>query len=302
MPPFRTLIAFFPIVLLAASCSQKSEDASRESAADVAELSGTQSDRSAPDINLKAAPGVAFTYRYAFVVPDKAISALQERHAASCEKLGPERCRITGMQYSLGENDHVSGELEFKLAPEIARAFGKEGIAAVDQAAGKLVDSRIEGRDVGTEITASQGRSGELRTELLRIEARLAVRGVKDDERAELQSRSATVREQLSGESGTRREGEAALANTPMQFIYAGDAGFSFGSNPFADAGDTAWSSFTTMVSVVLLVVGAGLPWALLLALLLFVWRSRPGKWLSARIMGRPQSMSVTESVSGEQA
>ncbi|MEO5587399.1 MAG: DUF4349 domain-containing protein [Novosphingobium sp.] len=251
---------------------------------DIAEAPASRSELAAPGINVTAAPGVAFSYRYAFVVPDKKISALQEQHAAACEKLGPARCRITGMRYSLGAADHVSGELEFKLAPDIARQFGKDGIAAVEQAAGKLVDARIDGRDVGTQITASQGRSAALRAELARIEAQLASGRAKDEERAELQSRAASIREQLSAEGATRQEGQEALANTPMEFAYAGDAGFSFGSNPFADAGDTAWGSFTTMVSVVLLVVGAGLPWVLLLAVLLFAWRSRPGRWVKSRI------------------
>lgn len=285
------LAVLSPFVLVAAGCSQKSEERSPQQTMDIQEAPSARLENAAPGIDVTAAPGVAFSYRYAFVVPDKKISALQEQHAAACEKLGPARCRITGMRYTLGEGDHVSGELQFKLAPDIARQFGKDGIAAVEQAAGKLVDARIAGRDVGTQITASQGRSAELRVELARIEAQLASGQPKDQERAELQARAATIRQQLSAESSTRSEGQEALANTPMEFDYAGDAGFSFGSNPFADAGDTAWASFTTMVSVVLLVLGAGLPWVLLLALLLFAWRSRPGRWVKARIFGnRPQA------------
>lgn len=276
-----------PFALVAASCSQKSEERSEQQTIDVAEAPATRLEIAPPDISVTAAPGVAFAYRYAFVVPDKKIAALQEQHAAACEKLGPVRCRITGMRYSLGEGDHVSGELQFKLAPDIARQFGKDGIAAVEQAAGKLVDARISGRDAGSQITASMRASAELRAELARIEAQLASGQPKDAERAELQTRVASIRQQLSAESSTRQEGQEALANTPMEFDYAGDAGFSFGSNPFADAGDTAWASFTTMVSVVLLVLGAGLPWVLLLALLLFAWRSRPGRWVKARIVGK---------------
>lgn len=294
MRNITTLVTLSSLAVLAA-CSQKHEPAESDQVTgstgiDLPPPTTAESAQRAPGISVTAAPGVAFSYRYAFVVPDKTISALQEQHAGACEKLGPARCRITGMRYTLGEADHVSGRLEFKLAPDIARQFGKDGIAAVEQAAGKLVDARIEGRDVDAQITASQGRSGTLRAELARIEAQLASGKPDDAERAELQSRAATLREQLTAESSTRSEGEEALANTPMEYVYAGDAGFSFGSNPFADAGDTAWASFTTMVSVVLLVLGAGLPWVLLLAVLLFAWRSRPGRWLKARIQGKPRS------------
>jgi hypothetical protein len=49
-----------------------------------------------PAIGPSAAPGVAFNYRYAFRLPGERVSAVQEQHAAACEKLGLDRCRITG--------------------------------------------------------------------------------------------------------------------------------------------------------------------------------------------------------------
>src|SRR4051812_15014720 len=54
-----------------------------------------------PEISPPAAPGVAFNYRYAFRLPANRIGQIQEEHAAACEKLGAERCRITGMLYRL---------------------------------------------------------------------------------------------------------------------------------------------------------------------------------------------------------
>ena len=74
-------------------------------------------------------------------------------------------------------------KLTFKLDPTLARAFGKEGIAAVETAKGKLVDAAITGEDVGTQITASQRRSADAQAELSRIEARLAAGGIGDRER-----------------------------------------------------------------------------------------------------------------------
>ena len=230
----------------------------------------------APDISPHAAPGVAFSYRYAFVLPDKSISAVQEQHAAACEKLGPARCRITGMHYTLIDEDRITGELAFKLAPDLARAFGKEGIAAVEKAEGKLVDAAIEGDDVGTQITASQSRSGEFTAELARLDQRLADKGLSDAERNELRNRAENIRQQLAAEQDTRRDGEDRLANTPMNFRYSGDAGFRLGTNPFAEGAATAWNSFGAMLGFVLLAVGALLPWLLLVALLVWAWRSRP--------------------------
>lgn len=272
---------------LLASCSRPDaggDEAAEMSTADVAE---------APAVAPAVAPGVAFSYHYAFVLPDERIAAVQERHAAACEKLGIARCRVTGMSYELIEEDRVRGQLRFKLAPDLARRFGTEGIAAVVEADGKLVRSTIQGDDAGAAISESQIRSAELRSQLARLEQRLAARGLGDDERAELQRQAEAIRAQLSAERNARAFDEERLANTPMTFDYAGDEGFRFGNAPFGNALDTAWSSFTWMVSLLLLVIGAALPWLVLAALLLFAWRSRPVRWLRRVLAGRSSTATA---------
>lgn len=232
-----------------------------------------------PNVRVSAAPGVAFNYRYAFRVPDAKIAAVQEEHAAACETLGLSRCRITGMRYSLIDEDEVTASLAFKLDPSIARKFGKEAIASVEKAKGILVDSQIQGVDVGSGISASQRRSSDLQAELSRIEARLKAGGMGDRERTELQEQAQRIRQQLDSERDTRRAGEEQLATTPMEFSYSGGEGIpGFGSgNPFAGAWETAIASFVTMASFLLLLIGGGLPWVLLGALLLWLLRSRLG-------------------------
>lgn len=232
-----------------------------------------------PNVRVSAAPGVAFNYRYAFRVPDAKIAAVQEEHAAACETLGLSRCRITGMRYSLIDEDEVTASLAFKLDPSIARKFGKDAIASVEKAKGILVDSQIQGVDVGSGISASQRRSSDLQAELSRIEARLKAGGMGDRERTELQEQAQRIRQQLDSERDTRRAGEEQLATTPMEFSYSGGEGIpGFGSgNPFAGAWETAIASFVTMASFLLLLIGGGLPWVLLGALLMWLLRSRLG-------------------------
>lgn len=273
-------------VLILAGCSEGRDERSAsspqemtvnepamEAASDSAAEAGA-----GPDVRVSAAPGVAFNYRYAFRVPDAKISGVQEGHAAACETLGLSRCRITGMRYTLVDEDEVEASLAFKLDPAIARKFGKDAISSVEKAEGILVDSVIEGVDVGSGITASQRRSSDLSAELTRIEARLKAGGMGDRERTELQEQAARIREQLDGERDTRRAGEESLATTPMEFSYRGGdgiPGFDSG-NPFADAFKTAMSSAVTMLSFILLALGVLLPWALLIALLVMFWRSGP--------------------------
>ncbi len=302
MPRLSSSIAIAFVALAACSrapdnresaASNQSVDAAAPSA--MREEAGTAA-MAPPGISPNAAPGVAFNYSYAFVLPSKAISAVQEQHAGACEKLGLARCRITGMRYSLNGEDSVSAQLTFKLDPALARAFGKEGIAAVVTAKGKLVDAAITGEDVGTQITASQRRSADAQAELSRIEARLAAGGIGDRERAELTEQAARLREQLSGERDTRSSGEEQLANTPMTYNYTGDESFSLGGNPVGDAAEGAWNSLIAMVAFVLMALGVALPWLALLGAVLAVWRSRAGLWLRGKVRGRPAAKAVEAS------
>lgn len=277
--------ALLAATALLSACSQRDEprQTSESVAVDIAQdraapPAAERSGLRVPGISPQAAPGVAFSYRYRFVLPDEAIAGVQEQHAAACEKLGPNQCRITGMRYTLLDEDEVRAVLDFKLSPELARQFGKDGITAVEKARGKLVDAAIEGEDVGSQISASQQRSAGLKAELTRIEQRLAAGGLGDSERVELQQQAERLRQQMAGEQGGRAEGEERLASTPMHFDYTGDAGFTLGGNPFGDAAHSAWASFVTMISFVLLAVGVSLPWLGLLALVIYLlrrWRRR---------------------------
>lgn len=271
--------------LTLAACSNESDYAGAEESMEIADAAmpvlPTESESpgvvpGSPNIAPTSAPGVAFNYSYAFRVPDGQIAGVQEEHAAACETLGVNRCRITGMRYRLIDEKTVQAMLAFKLDPEIARKFGKDAIASVEKAEGILVDSAIQGIDVGSQITASQRRSANVSADLKRIELRLKAGGLGDRERTELQGQAARLREQLTRETASRQAGEESLATTPMQFSYRGGEGipgFESG-NPFAGAWDSALGSFVMMASFVMLAIGVALPWILLLMAIALVWRS----------------------------
>jgi len=269
------------MALALVGCSEKaSEDASvsgptstespaaAEEAADAAAV---------PRIGVEAAPGVAFDYAYTFRLADDRISKVQEEHAAACETLGVQRCRIVDVRYQLTDEKLVEAQTQFKLDPGIARKFGANAIASVEKAEGVLADASVAGEDVGTEILASQQRSAGSEAEIARLEERLKSGGLDKRERAELLSQISQLRGQLGDERQTRRGGEARIAWTSVAFNYVSDGGLpGIGhENPFASAGETLMRSGSTALSFVLTLGAALLPWGVLLALIVAFWRSR---------------------------
>lgn len=269
-----SLIALIaPALLLSACSTEKAEDAAAAASDAAGEtVSAASSSKAGPSIGGAVAPGVAFTYAYAFSLPAKAISAVQQDHADACQKLGPSRCRVTGINYDQPGEDQVTARTDFLLAPDIAHAFGNDGIKAVEQAEGKLENASVSGENAGDAIKLSQQDSAAVQAEIARIELRLKALGLTRSERVELQQQIAGLQEQLRGQAADRRAKEASIATTPVSFGYSSE-GLIGGGNTFGRAAGASWSSAKTALSFVTLIAGVALPWVLLIGLGVLAWR-----------------------------
>lgn len=274
-------------VLLVAGCSKSENDQSTEAASEAAPAAtrheaaadaASAGTAQAPDIGQAVAPGVAFSYRYAFTLPAKAIAGVQQQHAAACERLGPTRCRVVGMSYDQPRKDEVSARLDLLLAPEIAHSYGGDAIAAVEKAEGSIDNASVDGDNAGGAIEDSQRRSSALRAQLTRIEQRIAIPGLSKEEKTELAQRASELRGQLGGEQQVRQEKETTLATTPMSFAYGSEGVFSASNDPFGKAAATSWGSLTATLAFLLTAAGLLLPWLLLGALVVLLFRFRAMK------------------------
>lgn len=214
------LVYVLPLLALAA-CSKPSQpenDAPRRSATGDAEMAAPGG------IALTAAPGVAFSYHYAFSLGAPRIAGAQEAHAQACEKLGIARCRITGMKYQLLGENRVAAMLAFKLDPAIARAFGKSAIAIAQAAEGTLTEAEITGTDAGSAIDTTESDRARARAEVQRIDGELAKKGLKDAERTTLQQQRADTARIADAAVDTAASARASLATTPLVLDYSSDA------------------------------------------------------------------------------
>jgi len=277
--PLPLIALAIPALLVSGCAAEESESPTTQEAAAAG----------APDIGGAVAPGVAFRYDYTFTLPGKAISQVQQQHAQACQKLGPSRCRVTGMAYDQPGEERVSARLDFLLAPDVAHAFGNEAVAAVEAAEGKLDNASVTGENAGDAIKLSQQDSAANEAEIARIEARLAAKGLTAAERTELQQQLAALRNQQAGLAQDRRAKEAAIASTPVSFTYSSQ-GILSGQGTFGKAASASWSSAESMLSLALLVLGVALPWVLLIGGVVLLWRSPDLRRLLRRLFGVGQA------------
>ena len=242
-----------------------------------------------PDVSPTAAPGVAWRYAYEFQLPDDAIEAVQEAHASECEALGVSRCRITGLRYSVSNDNAVSAMLEVKLAPELARQFGKQATGDVRKAGGRLSNTEFSGEDVGPVLSQAARNKSDAQTQVSGIQKQLANRSLNDGERAQLQSQLDQLRSQAWVNQAASDAAQERLASTPMTFNYYGKGGITgfAGRNPLMDAVRSFVGSLVTMISFVLQALAVLLPWLLLLGLVILIARSRPGRALARFVAPR---------------
>jgi hypothetical protein len=267
-------------LLLVAGCAEKApeQDAAETTQAKSPDAAAEAVDRSSagedgPGLTTSAAPGVAFSYNYAFTLPAKAISGVQQQHAVACERLGPQRCKITGMSYDQPRKDEVSARLDLELAPELAQRFGIDAIAAAERADGTLETAQVNGENAGGAIDESQRRTDTARASLDRIEKRLAVKGLGADERQQLVQRADELRGQLREEVQLRGGKEAAITLTPMTIAYGSEGLFASNGNPFGNAAKASIGSMDALLTTLLTLAGIALPWLLVLAVIVLAVR-----------------------------
>jgi hypothetical protein len=246
---------------------------------------------SPPDIAPSAAPGVAFNYAYDFNLPDERISATQEAHASECEKLGLARCRITGMSYSVDQDEQVSAELDVKLDPTIARQFGKSAQQLVQNNDGKLIRLEIGSSDEGEKIEQATKEKTDISARRSQLEQELAKTKPGTQARANLLSQIQALQQQASAATQAIGESQATLASTPMEFHYYGRGGVpGFRGNPVRGAWQTFVTTVVWLVGILLQALAVLLPVSVLLALLIALWRTRPMRAVRAWIKGPQES------------
>jgi len=250
--------------------SATSANTSEASAYDVAESGPATMARgpgnAPPQISPDAAPDVAFGYRYNFGLPGDRIASVQQRHAALCEEMGVARCRITGMTYTGRDND-VRADLNLAVEPGLAHRFGEQAMASVREAEGRLIDSQVTGRDVGTGIRATTRTVAQLEEQLAELEAQIARGGTVGTIR-DLNVEAADIRRQLQALRTDRSEARAELATTPVVLSYRSGA-YATGAPDFGGALANAWDQakwlayglFMILVMLSPWLVGAGLIW-----------------------------------------
>jgi hypothetical protein len=181
------------------------------------------------------------------------------------------------MSYSVDQSEQVTAELDLKLDPLLARQFGKSAQQTVVGHDGKLVRLDIGSSDEGQAVAQATQQKNNASSQLAQLQQELAKTKAGTVAHANLLTQIQSLQGQASEQSQAIAASQAALASTPMAFHYYGRGGIpGFRGNPFREGWHTLVATVVLAVGFLLQALAVVLPLAVLLALLIAIWRTRP--------------------------
>jgi hypothetical protein len=223
-------------------------------------------------------PQIAYVYTIGYSVAAASVGAVQRRHIASCDSLGPARCRIVAMRRDSSDDGASQASLSLLVDARIARGF-QDRLDAVTAGAGGSVSSRgVEAEDLSKEMvdTAAKLRGKEALAQ--RLLALLQTHSGKVGELVEAEKAYAQTEEELDAARSWLAEMRGRVTMSRIDINYSGAVpGTRSAWTPLrealSDAGRVLGSS---MAKLITLVLGA-LPWLLFVGLL--IWAARRRGW-----------------------
>ncbi|WP_162527149.1 DUF4349 domain-containing protein [Sphingomonas solaris] len=207
-------------------------------------------------------PQIAYTFGYSYRVPSGEIAALQDRHIALCDRLGPAGCRVIGMQRESDDTASASGSLTLAVSAPAARAFGRALTAAAARSGGSEADSSIAAEDLSKQIVDTEARLRARQALADRLMELLRTRTGPVADLVAAERSVAAVQEEIDAARSWLAEARGRVAMSTVEVRYvAGDGGV-FG--PLRPTLATMGSFFGQSLALLLQLAVVVVPWAVL--------------------------------------
>jgi hypothetical protein len=221
-----------------------------------------------------AVPRVAYKYSYAFSLPGAAIPAAQRAHIALCDRLGPARCQVLGMESKSGGGEAASGSLALRVDSAVARRFGDGLQGAVGRAGGHADSRSIAAEDVSKDMVDTAARLKQRELLVARLTEVLRTHNGKVGELVEAERSVAAAQEEIDQARGWLGELQARVAMSTIDVSYAATAPQPVPvSNTIGDSLAGSIALVATAFGALVRVVIFAMPWLFLAALGVIIWR-----------------------------
>lgn len=218
-------------------------------------------------------PRIAYTYGYGFRLDRGRIAEVQERHLASCRRLGPALCRVTAMQRGGTAEGDAGANLKLQVAAGLAERFGRGLITTASAGGGETADRSIAAEDLSRQMIDSEARIRTREVLIQRLTVLLQTRSGNIAQAVEAERAINTAQEELEAARAALADmrGRVAMSAIDISYVARGPAPDS--PNPIAQAFGQVGSISASSIGAMVVLVGVALPWVLLVGLVFLAAR-----------------------------
>lgn len=251
--------------------TRTSDEMERDGAkARVQNAEGGESDAAASDSdNIPVSnPQIAYSYEYGYRVSATKIPEVQKQHAAYCEKLGSDVCRVINLRRSGDEANYAYAMLHLEVAAPKAKSFGTGLADIVEKAGGYESSTSIEGEDLSKQIidTEARLRSRELLSQ--RLTELLRTRSGSVEELVKAERAVTEVNEEIDKARSWLKEMKGRIAFSKIIVNYESN---SPGAGSFSAPIRSAWNNVSSMlgssIGALITISTVTLPWIFIIIL-----------------------------------
>ena len=223
-----------------------------------------------------ALPQLAYAYSAEVEASAEAVPGLVGRHETACRSAGPAVCQITAS--SLTSDGGVRAHIGLRAQPEWLQSFRGHLAADAQAAGGRLVKSSAVSEDLSRQLVDTEAA---LRAKTLlaqRLESLLANRQGKLGDLLEVEEQLSRTQGEIDAARSELAMMRARVATSEMTLDYSAPATFGAIWAPVAQATKGAMGVFAGGVGILITVVAAIAPLAVLGRLIALL-----AKWVSKR-------------------
>ncbi|MGC6399617.1 DUF4349 domain-containing protein [Sphingomonas sp. FW199] len=226
-------------------------------------------------------PKIAYVYSLGFRVPAGAVAKVQDAHLALCDRLGPARCVLSGMNRSDGEGERAEAAMTLRVATRDARPFARALEQAAASGGGRMAETEVEAEDVSKAMVDADARIRQRELLVARLTEILRARTGKVAELVEAERSVAQAQEELDQARGLLAELRRRVAYSTFTLRYTGAAAAPGGA--MSDAIVDSAASFGAAIRSIAVALIYLFPWLVIGGLAFFGWR----RWLGPLVRRR---------------
>lgn len=223
---------------------------------------------------------IAYSHEWAFELPARALLPTLAAHRRLCAEMGPARCQLLGSSQTRGEGDAIEARLELRVAPGDTASLGQQLESSVAAADGRTLSAQISGEDLTRQLIDAEAALRAKRALRDRLQGLLERREGKLAELLETEKALAETQAQLDAATALLAELRRRVDFSTVTIRSRSTRSLALDrGRPLADAWANASHTLSASLASLLTLLVAALPWALLVAL--GVWVAR--RWQQRR-------------------